>query len=173
MLGMTGLTWRNVHDRFAENGRLPVTGVLWLLKALGATEPVKEQAGTWTTIGGEPIRVRKMAATAGPQASSAGAAPPHGGHAGGGRAVGISHVVPGKRPGAIAETTSISRTAAMPEKPEMGLVSCVRPRKRKAPGDDLGLDDTEENSYLDCPSSVSCRNCASHSGYSGARLRRI
>ena len=56
VLGMTGLSWRNVHDRFAENGRLPISGVLWLLEVLRATKPTKEQARTWTTVGGEPIR---------------------------------------------------------------------------------------------------------------------
>ena len=56
VLGMTGLSWRNVHEKCDENGRLPISGVLWLLEVLRATEPTTEQARTWTTVGGEPIR---------------------------------------------------------------------------------------------------------------------
>ena len=59
VLGMTGLSWRNVHDKCAENGRLPVSGVLWLLKVLRATEPTEEQTGTWRAVDGEPIRSEK------------------------------------------------------------------------------------------------------------------
>jgi hypothetical protein len=55
VLGMTGLSWRNVHDKCVENQRSPIAGVLWLLKVLRATEPAEEQAGTWTTVGGETI----------------------------------------------------------------------------------------------------------------------
>ncbi len=56
VLGTTGLSWRNVHERCAENGLLPISSVLWLLEVLRSTEPTKEHAGKWTTVGGEPIR---------------------------------------------------------------------------------------------------------------------
>ncbi|MGO9108920.1 MAG: hypothetical protein ACLP9L_06770 [Thermoguttaceae bacterium] len=57
VLGMMGLSWRNVHDKCTENGWLSISGALWLLKGLHATEPTTEQAEVWTTMGGESIRV--------------------------------------------------------------------------------------------------------------------
>ena len=34
VLETAGLSWRTVNERCAEDGRLPLSGVLWLLKAL-------------------------------------------------------------------------------------------------------------------------------------------
>lgn len=47
VLGATGLSWGNVHERCTADGWLPLSGVLWLLKVLRASE-----SRNWLTLGG-------------------------------------------------------------------------------------------------------------------------
>ncbi len=53
VLGTTGLRWRDVHQRCTEDGRMPVSGVLWLLKILRATEDRK-----WMDVCREPVSAK-------------------------------------------------------------------------------------------------------------------
>ena len=53
VLGTTGLRWCDVHEKCTEDGRLPVSGVLWLLKVLRATEDRK-----CVDVGGKPVSAK-------------------------------------------------------------------------------------------------------------------
>ena len=46
VLEMAGLSWRTVHEKCVGDGRLPLSGVLWLLKALRTAEEPARQCAT-------------------------------------------------------------------------------------------------------------------------------
>lgn len=54
VLDTAGLSWSVVNERCANDGRLPVAGVLWLLKTLRTTDqiiPTEEQVLEWAAMG--------------------------------------------------------------------------------------------------------------------------
>jgi len=60
VLEMAGLSWRMVNERCSDDGWLPVSAVLWLLKALRTAEhdmPTEEQAWERAAAGLGPCRL--------------------------------------------------------------------------------------------------------------------